>query len=281
MSVRSTVRPGPSTAAGAAFAPYVGSDAPSAAGGAARYRRTTLGILGGMGPLATADFYRRLVQRTPASSDQEHLPVLMWADPGVPDRTAALLGTGPSPVPGLVEGARWLRRAGASCLAVPCNTAHAYLGEVSRATGLEVLDMVGGALAAAAGQVPGATRIGVLATRGTRAAALYERAGERLGLEVVQVPEAVQRECVDPAIRSVKAGDRLVEPERWIELAVRVLKDRGAEAVIAACTEIPLVSGPAGRVLPLTDSTDALVDLALARLWQASPASYAATEAPG
>ncbi|MFI0220807.1 aspartate/glutamate racemase family protein [Streptomyces lydicus] len=80
-----------------------------------------------MGPLATADFYRRLVERTPAAGDQGHLPVVMWADPGVPDRTAALLGKGPSPVPALVEGARWLQRAGVSCIAVPCNTAHAYV----------------------------------------------------------------------------------------------------------------------------------------------------------
>ncbi|MGW3832505.1 aspartate/glutamate racemase family protein, partial [Streptomyces microflavus] len=65
--------------------------------------RPVLGILGGMGPLATADFYRRFVERTPADSDQTHLPVVMWADPAVPDRTAALLGEGPSPVPALVE----------------------------------------------------------------------------------------------------------------------------------------------------------------------------------
>ncbi|MFJ9344619.1 aspartate/glutamate racemase family protein [Streptomyces sp. NPDC101733] len=246
-----------------------------------RRARTTLGILGGMGPLATADFYRRLVQRTPAGRDQEHLPVLMWADPRIPDRTAALLGVGPSPLPGLVEGARWLRQAGASALAVPCNTAHAYVGEVSRATGLEVLDMVEAALAAAVRRAPGATRIGILATRGTRAAALYERAGARLGLEVIQVTQVVQRECVDAAIHAVKAGVRLGEAEQWIVWAVDTLKDRGAQAVIAACTEIPLVSEAASRVLPLTDSTDALVDLALARLWRSPRASFRATETPG
>ncbi|MFG2623008.1 aspartate/glutamate racemase family protein [Streptomyces sp. NPDC048507] len=246
-----------------------------------RHGRTTLGILGGMGPLATAEFYRRLVRGTPAGRDQEHLPVLMWADPGVPDRTAALLGRGPSPVPAMVEGARWLSRAGATCLAVPCNTAHAFLGQVSRAAGVEVLDMVGAALAAAAGRAPGTRRIGVLATRGTRTAALYERAGHRLGLEVLQVCDRVQRECVDPAIRAVKAGSAGDAAERCIERAVHSLADRGAQAVIAACTEIPLVSGPAARVLPLTDSTDALVDLALARLWQAPRTSWQGTVTAG
>lgn len=227
-----------------------------------------LGILGGMGPLATADFYRRLVERTPAGSDQAHLPVVLWADPAVPDRTAALLGEGPSPVPALVEGARRLRDAGASCLAVPCNTAHAYVEQLSRATGVEVLDMVGAALEAAARRVPGAERVGVLATRGTRLAGLYERAGERLGLGVVQVPGPVQREYVDPAIRAVKGGADLAGPERWIAAAATSLRERGAQAVVAACTELPLISGAAGRVLPLVDSTDALAEAAVARLWR-------------
>ncbi|MET9256528.1 amino acid racemase [Streptomyces sp. NPDC003717] len=233
---------------------------------AARRARPTLGVLGGMGPLATADFYQRLVARTPADADQRHLPVVIWADPAVPDRTAALLGHGPSPVPALVEGARWLRRAGVTCVAVPCNTAHAYVEQVARAAGVEVLDMVAAALTSAVGTVPGAARVGVLATRGTRLAGLYERAGARLGAEVVQVPDRVQRELVDPAIRAVKAGADRAEPARWIAAAAGALAERGAQAVIAACTEIPLISAPAARVLPLVDSTDALVDAALLRL---------------
>ncbi|MFJ9413841.1 aspartate/glutamate racemase family protein [Streptomyces sp. NPDC101227] len=233
-----------------------------------------LGILGGMGPLATADFYRRLVERTPADTDQGHLPVLMWADPGVPDRTAALLGNGPSPVPALVEGARWLQRAGASCLAVPCNTAHAYVEQLSRATGVEVLDMIEAALRAAVERAAGAERVGVLSTRGTRLAGLYERAGDRIGVEVIQVSERVQREYVDGAIRAVKGGAGGEPAEEWIASAAEALKDRGAQVIIAACTEIPLVSRAAARVLPLVDSTEALVDAALSRLWGPDPEDF-------
>ncbi|MFD0370192.1 aspartate/glutamate racemase family protein [Streptomyces sp. NPDC127114] len=234
--------------------------------------RPTLGILGGMGPLATADFYRRLVERTPAGSDQAHLPVLMWADPAVPDRTAALLGEGPSPVPALVEGARWLQRAGVSCIAVPCNTAHAYVEQLSRATGVEVLDMIRAALEAAARRTPGLERVGILATRGTRLTGLYERAGARLGLDVVQVPDVVQEEYVDTAIRAVKGGADPAGPGRWITTATESLKERGAQAVVAACTEIPLISSAASRVLPLVDSTDALAEVAVARLWRPTSA---------
>ncbi|MCS0603451.1 amino acid racemase [Streptomyces sp. LP11] len=227
-----------------------------------------LGVLGGMGPLATADFYRRLVERTPAEDDQAHLPVLMWADPAVPDRTAALLGHGPSPLPSLVEGARRLRRAGATCLAVPCNTAHAYLGQVSRVTGIEVLDMVDAALRAAVRAAPGVRRVGVLATRGTRRAGLYERAAARLGVEVVHVPERVQEECVDAAVRAVKGGSDRRRAEAWVGTAAEALGGLGAQVAVAACTEIPLVAGVAARVLPLVDSTDALADAAVARLWR-------------
>ncbi|MYS10743.1 amino acid racemase [Streptomyces sp. SID6041] len=234
--------------------------------------RPALGILGGMGPLATADFYRRVVERTPVGSDQAHLPVVMWADPAIPDRTAALLGAGPSPVPALVEGARWLQRAGVSCIAVPCNTAHAYVEQLSKATGIEVLDMIRVALEAAVRRKPGLERVGVLATRGTRLAGLYERAGARLGLDVVQVSASVQQEYVDAAIRAVKSGADPAEPERWIATAAESLVGRGAQAAIAACTEIPLVSQAAGRVLPLIDSTDALAEAAVARLWQPADA---------
>ncbi|MEV6582329.1 amino acid racemase [Streptomyces sp. NPDC051582] len=229
--------------------------------------RPALGILGGMGPLATADFYRRLIECTPAGSDQAHLPVVMWADPAVPDRTTALLGEGPSPVPALVEGARWLRRAGAGCIAIPCNTAHAYAEQLSRATGVEVLDMIRAALEAAARRTPGLERVGVLATRGTRLTGLYECAGARLGLDVMQVSDAVQEEYVDAAIRKVKGGAHRAEPERWIATATESLRERGAQAAIAACTEIPLISAAAARVLPLIDSTDALAEAAVARLW--------------
>ncbi|MFF0740269.1 aspartate/glutamate racemase family protein [Streptomyces sp. NPDC004111] len=237
-----------------------------------RRSRPALGILGGMGPLATADFYRRLVTRTPADCDQGHLPVLMWADPAVPDRSAALLGRGPSPVPALVEGARWLKRAGARCVVVPCNTAHAYVEQVSKAAGVEVLDMIRAALRAAADTAPGVHRVGVLATPGTRAAALYERAGARLGIDVLQVSARLQSSCVDPAIRAVKGGADPAVAQQRIATAAAALKEHGAQVVIAACTEIPLISGAAARIVPVVDSTDALVDAALSRLWQPPPA---------
>ncbi|MFI6985303.1 aspartate/glutamate racemase family protein [Embleya sp. NPDC050154] len=226
-----------------------------------------LGILGGMGPLATADFYRRLVEHTPADVDQEHLPVAMWADPRVPDRTAALLGNGPSPVPALLEGVRWLESAGVDVIAIPCNTAHAYVEDIRAASDIPLLDMIGTAFADAQRRTDDVTRIGVLSTRGTRAAKLYERAAETLGGTIVQVPDAAQTDLVDRAIRAVKNGADLREAELWIESAAQILRDLGAQVAIAACTEIPLVSAGAAGVLPVVDSTASLVESAVARLW--------------
>lgn len=235
------------------------------ADGARAGRAHVLGILGGMGPLATADFYRRLVERTPATRDQEHLPVVIWADPGVPDRTAALVERAPSPLPALVEGARRLRRAGATVVAVPCNTAHAFIAPVAKAAGVEVLDMVGAAMREAVRLAVGGGGVGVLATNGTRAARLYERAAPA-AVEVVQVRADVQRDCVDAAIGLVKGGGDLGVAAELIADATRELRRQGAEVAVAACTEIPLVSGAAMRVLPVLDSTDALVDAALVRM---------------
>ncbi|MFE3521378.1 aspartate/glutamate racemase family protein [Streptomyces sp. NPDC059161] len=116
--------------------------------------------------------------------------------------------------------------------------------------------------------------MGVLATRGTRAAGLYERAGTRVGLDVVQVPDDVQHACVDPAIRAVKSGAATAGPEHWIASAAGVLKEQGAQVVIAACTEIPLAVRAAVRLLSVVDSADALARCAVERLWRPSQTPF-------
>ena len=101
-----------------------------------------VGILGGMGPAATADFYLKLIQATPAAVDQEHLQVLIWSDPTIPDRTEALLTHGEDPTPALIAGAEMLRRSGAGMLAVPCNTAHAFLAAVQAEVDIPIIHMI-------------------------------------------------------------------------------------------------------------------------------------------
>ncbi|MFI5808843.1 aspartate/glutamate racemase family protein [Streptomyces sp. NPDC051561] len=222
-----------------------------------------LGVLGGMGPLATAHFYRCLIERTPAGRDQEHLPVAIWADPTVPDRTDALLGQGPSPLQAMLTGLSWLAQAGATCVAIPCNTAHAYRNALRDHTDLEVLDMVSIALRACQARKPSLRNVGILATEGTRQARLYETAADRLGLRITHVTQTTQTQHVNSAITAVKQGHQLTPARAHITAAAAELHDAGADIVIAACTEIPLASDEAQKILPVLDSTAALAEHAL------------------
>lgn len=228
--------------------------------------RPLLGILGGMGPMATAHFYRRLIERTPAQRDQEHLPVAIWADPTVPDRTEAVLGRGPSPLGAMLTGVSWLAQVRATCVAIPCNTAHAYLDALRSHTDVPILDMVSAALEACRNLRPCLGRVGVLATEGTRVARLYDVAGERLGLQIVHVVPDTQTHRVNRAIADVKGGGDTGRARDDIAAAVSELQEAGAEMAIAACTEIPLVAGAAQRIMPVLDSTSALADQALGML---------------
>jgi len=216
----------------------------------------TVGILGGMGPLATAEFFRRLVVATPADVDQEHLHILIDNDPRLPDRTEALLRGGPSPVEGLVTMARRLERAGADFIAIPCNTAHAFLEDIRAAVSIPVLDMVEEAV-----RTIGRSSVGLLATEGTISTGLYQRACAKRGIRVV-VPEDGGQRAVADAIAGIKGGRA---PRRVGEMLGPVLlwlRERGAEAVIAACTEISLVPGGVMSI-PWIDAMDRLVEAAL------------------
>jgi aspartate racemase len=216
-----------------------------------------IGVLGGMGPLATADFLRKLTLRTPVTGEADHLTVAVWSDPTIPDRTDALLGRGPSPLPALHRGVERLTDLGADVIAMPCNTAHAFLPALRRVTTARFLDMVRLATVAAARRTADGGRIGLLATNGTRLARLYDDAATGLGRQLVHVPEARQQEDVDVAIAAIKASD-LLAGSRGVRRAAKTLADLGAEVVIAGCTEIPLVIDAAADLVPFVDATDCL-----------------------
>jgi len=93
-----------------------------------------LGVLGGMGPMATVDFLKKLVEATPAARDQDHLGVMVAQAPGIPDRTGAILGEGPDPLPAMTIALRRLEAAGATRIAIPCNTAHHWHGALQALT---------------------------------------------------------------------------------------------------------------------------------------------------
>lgn len=204
-----------------------------------------IGILGGMGPAATADFYTKLVTLSAAGTDQDQPRVVIWADPTVPDRSRALTSDGPDPTPWLLRGVRTLEQAGASVLAIPCNTAHAFLPRMSGQVRIPVVHMIEEVAKFLAATMPDVSTAGVLATTGTVTAGLYQQALSSVGIRVFVPPEPVQRARVDRTIRAVKAGDRGAEVRQDLLVAANGLDGRGAEVLIAGCTDIPLGLPPA------------------------------------
>jgi aspartate racemase len=225
-----------------------------------------LGVLGGMGPIATADFLRKLAEKTEAANDQEHIPVLLYGDCTTPDRTANIVGDGPSPLPQLLEGIKFLCDAGVSTICIPCNSAHRWYDEMQNASSVPIVHIV----KASASQVRTrnvATRsVGVLSTFGTYRMGMYRDTLAALGYDVV-LPSAAEFETlISPAIAMNKANI-WANAEPFYEKAASMLFERGAEIVILGCTEIP--SGMATQLARdpglFVDSNDALVDSVLER----------------
>jgi len=209
----------------------------------------TLGVLGGMGPAATLDFLQKLQAYTPAESDQDHIRVLVDINPKAPDRNTP--GSLAGPV--LAEMAGALAGAGAEVLAIACNTAHAYAGLIQRASGLPLIDMIETGSAAAART--GAMRVGVLGTKG--ALKLYREylAAQALGL--VTLP-AERQEAFMETLYRIKGGDTGAEVRAAMRGLAEELVAQGAEAVIAGCTEVPLVLAKSDLRVELIDSGDLL-----------------------
>jgi aspartate racemase len=215
-----------------------------------------VGVLGGMGPAATADFYAKLIRHTPAATDQEHLRVAIWADPTVPDRVAAVLDGSTDPYPVLLEGATKLRSLGASLVAMPCHTAHFFLPRLAAETGLAFLDMLAETIVEITRRE--LSRVGLLGTAGTLRSELYQRRLAAAGVRFVLPDETIQHE-VDEAIRCVKSGTASAG-RPFLAHALRFMHTAGAEAVVLACTELPLALGdsPTEHGPPVLDPTDVL-----------------------
>jgi aspartate racemase len=226
-----------------------------------------IGVLGGMGPLATIDFMRKVLAATPAASDQDHVPLLVSSIPQVPDRTAAFRGDGDSPLAAMIAGGQRLARAGAGLVVIPCNTAHLWFPEIERALALPMLHVVDATLEDAIATVGEGASIGLLCTDATLASGLYMnrtlRCAQSPGVQWALPTAQEMLELVMPGIRAVKAGalDRGAE---LLGAAAQALVRRGARALVLGCTEVPLVLGAANSTVPLIDATDALARRAVA-----------------
>lgn len=199
-----------------------------------------LGVLGGMGPLATVDFLHKLIDRTPAKADHEHIPFIVHSVPQLPDRMQAIFDGGPSPLPKLMEAIETLQAAGAVCIAMPCNTAHYWYDEFAPAAKVPFLHIADAALAALATHPVSVGRLGLLGTRGTLKAGFYQKRFADRQVECIISSPDDQAKWVDPAIRAIKANN-LQHAIPLLERAAETLLERGASSVVLGCTEIPVV----------------------------------------
>lgn len=225
-----------------------------------------LGVVGGVGPAATVDFMSKLIASTPASRDQDHMAMQVQHEPQIPDRTACLLHGGADPTIALLAACERLQAAGAHAIAIPCNTAHAFLPAIAGRLEVPVIDMPRETLRWIRSTHPHLSRVGLLATSGTVASGIYQRAAQETGIQCI-TPDPARQALVMEAIYGVdgvKAGFRSGPCRARMVEAIGHLAAEGAEIFILGCTEIPLLfperelALAGGARVPLVDSAEVL-----------------------
>ena len=194
-----------------------------------------LGILGGMGPQATQDFYQRVLDRTDASCDQEHLPTLIWSDTAIPDRTAAILGgDAEGCYQRLLAGAKLLEQGGCTVLAIPCNTSHYFADRLQSQLSLRLIHMPRETVGVLAEE--GKKKVGILATDGTIQTGIYQKECNARGIEAVSPPEEIQKLVMSIIYDEIKRGEtgsreKFAVIDHW-------LRQAGCDSAILGCTEL-------------------------------------------
>ena len=213
-----------------------------------------LGVLGGMGPLATADFLAKLTIATEVEREQEHIRVLVDSNPKVPDRNAAIATHDDAPGRAMAAMALGLERGGADFLAMACNTAHAFEPAIRAAVRIPFVSMITETCDACDRDHPRATRVGLLAAQGCLDARLYQDAFAARGREALVLPDAPQRAFMQLLYR-IKTNELGDDVRQAMHALAMSLVDRGAMVIVAACTEVPLVLDEPRLGFPLLDPT--------------------------
>ena len=221
----------------------------------------TIGIIGGMGPMATVDLMQKIIESTAAHEDQEHIHILVDNNTAIPDRTAAILGQGPSPVPELLRSADRLTAQGADFLIMGCNTAHFFLPLMLPELKIPVISMIDATAAFCSHQ--GLHQVGLLASAGTCHAGIYQRALKRVGIRTIQPTEIQEIAIHDMIYAGVKAGRKDYDSSR-VEQALTDMADAGAEAFILGCTEVPVAVNMYHLKGRFIDATQVLAEKAAA-----------------
>ena len=200
--------------------------------------KCTLGVIGGLGPIATAHFMELIIRMTEAATDQEHLDMIIYNRPSIPDRTGYILDqTKPNPLPEMIRVGNALTRQGAGLIAIPCMTAHYFHRELTRYIEAPIVHAIHET--AAHLKKHGITKVGILATDGTIRSRLFQRELENHGMEVL-IPSPQGQKCVMSVIYDDIKANRPADMEKF-RFASDELRTQGAQAIILGCTELSLV----------------------------------------
>ncbi len=221
-----------------------------------------IGILGGMGPEATIDLFYKIIKSTPAEKDQDHLRIIIDNNPKIPDRTAAILGKGEDPLPALQKSAQNLEKTGAGFIIISCNTAHYFLPLIQESVKIPILNMIEETAKEIQKRISPIQKVGLLASIGIYKTEIYHQQFKKFNIEVIS-PEEKDKEEVMKTIYAVKAGNLSEEIKKNILTIAQRLVDKGAEAIIAGCTEIPLILKEGDLSVPLIDPTQILAKVAV------------------
>lgn len=197
----------------------------------------SIGIIGGMGPLATADLFQKIIENTDAATDQEHIPVIIDNNTAIPDRTAALLYRGADPFPMMLKSAKKLQSMGAELLIMPCVTGHSYLDALRRGINIPILNML--TITCETMVRGGVKKAALFATTGTVKTGIFDKVCSLYGIELLIPSDADQRAVMDVIYRGVKAGARDYDASAVNSAAQRLIES-GADTVILGCTELPI-----------------------------------------
>lgn len=203
-----------------------------------------IGVVGGVGPAATVDFLDKIVSNTNSARDQDHVKILVEQNPQIPDRTENLMGEGTDPTIALYSTAKKLERGGADIIAIPCNTAHAYVERIQRHLDIPIVSILTETTQHIVSHYPNVRKVGILATNGTVGSGLYQTSLEQAGLEPVVPDEAFQALVMESIYgpNGVKAGHTSGKCRQQLLQAVEHVLAKGADAVILGCTELPLIA---------------------------------------
>lgn len=198
-----------------------------------------LGVLGGMGPAASAEFMSRLTALTPAKKDQDHIPTVLWSDPRVPDRSTSIKNNDDLPLPWLQEGVRELQKSGCDHIVIPCNTAHYWYDQLI-SLGTPITHIVDSVIEKLNTISDKKERIGILATQGTIESGMYQNKLRSLGWECVLPTLEEMSRHVQPGIELVKSNLPNTAHSHLLRV-VESLHNQGCKIIVLGCTEIPLV----------------------------------------